>query len=165
MVQEAAFAIIQCSGVSQNKKPQEYSGVLEKFFTILCGAVAVYLRIKKFTNCIAVLDMRSVYKKNVMLRKRFFFYNVILPRAVDFYISRTEGVLYMSGWGGVKSVELFDCFYRQKGQGSATVLALKFFNRRLFRGVFIAAGVICRDFFWGFFFELYVYGPGFGIFW
>lgn len=82
-----------------------------------------------------------------MLRKRFFFSSVKLPRAVDFYVSRAEGFLYISGFGGVTSLELFDCFYMDKGKTKDMVLSLRFFNRRLFRGVLIAVGVICRDFY------------------
>lgn len=82
-----------------------------------------------------------------MLRKRFFFFRVKLSRAVDFYVSRADGRLYMSGFGGVKSIELFDCFYRDKEQVEDLMLSLKFFNRRLFRGVFIAVGGVCRDFY------------------
>lgn len=84
-----------------------------------------------------------------MFRRRFFISSVKLPSTVDFNVSRVDGFLYISGFGNVKSVELFDCFYKDVSIGGDDniILSLKFFSRRLFKGVFIAASVVCRDFF------------------
>lgn len=84
-----------------------------------------------------------------MFRRRFFIYSVKLPRAVEFYISRVDGFLYISGYGSIKPVELFNCFYKDGcvGEEINVILSLKFFSRRLFKGVLAAVGTICCDFF------------------